>query len=59
MTELNLHGYQWELGDSNYDKLMNVSGIPHFILYGPNGELIQYKAPRPSSKEIKTIFNKI
>lgn len=59
MKELNLHGNQWELGDSNYDKLMNVSGIPHFLLYGPDGRLIQYKAPRPSSTEIKTIFNKI
>jgi thiol-disulfide isomerase/thioredoxin len=59
MNELSLHGHQWELGESNYDKLMNVTGIPHFILYGPDGKLIQYKAPRPSSNQIKTLFNKI
>src|SRR5690606_10369248 len=59
MNELSLHGHQWELGESNYDKLMNVTGIPHFILYGPDGKLIQYKAPRPSSNQIKSLFNKI
>lgn len=59
VDELKLEGNQWELGQSNYDKLMNVIGIPHFILYNPEGKLMQYKAPRPSSKEIKTIFDKI
>ena len=59
MEELNLHGHQWELGNSNFDKLMNVTGIPHFILYGPDRKLIHYQAPRPSSQEIKTIFNKL
>lgn len=59
VNELELEGLQWELGDSDYDKLMNVSGIPHFILYGPDGKLLQYKAPRPSSPDLKTIFDKI
>ncbi|MCA5004320.1 TlpA family protein disulfide reductase [Sphingobacterium bovistauri] len=57
VAELKLEGNQWELGDSNYDKLMNVTGIPHFILYSPEGKLLQYKAPRPSSNEIKKLFN--
>lgn len=59
MKELDLHGAQWELGDSSFDKLMNVRGIPHFILYGPDGKLIYYQAPRPSSAEIKEIFKNI
>lgn len=57
MEELKLEGNQLELGNSAYDKLMNVSGIPHFILYGPDGKLISYKAPRPGTKEIRAIFD--
>lgn len=57
MMELKLEGVQLELGDSNYDKLMNVSGIPHFLLYDPAGKLLMYKAPRPSTKEIRTILD--
>ncbi|MGN0003832.1 MAG: TlpA family protein disulfide reductase [Sphingobacterium composti] len=59
VNELNLHGHQWELGNSNYDKLMNVTGIPHFLLYGPDGKLMQYKAARPSSPELKSLFQKL
>lgn len=57
MTELKLEGIQLEQGDSNYDKLMNVSGIPHFVLYDPAGKLLMYKAPRPGTKEIRAIFD--
>lgn len=59
MKELNLHGNQFEQGDSNFDKLMNVTGIPHFILYNPEGKLEMYKAPRPSAPVIKTLFEQI
>lgn len=57
MAELKLEGHQLELGNSDYDKLMNVSGIPHFLLYDPAGKLIMYKAPRPGTKEIRTFFD--
>lgn len=57
MEELKLQGHQWELGDSAYDKLMNVSGIPHFLLYDPIGKLVMYKAPRPGATQIRTFFD--
>lgn len=57
VNELNLAGYQWEIGDSNLDNLLNIRGIPHFLLYGPDGKLLMYQAPRPSSEEIRVIFN--
>lgn len=57
MKELKLEGHQLEYGSSGYDKLMNVSGIPHFILYDPAGKLVMYKAPRPGTKEIRTFLN--
>jgi len=57
MAELKSEGHQLELGNSAYDKLMNVSGIPHFLLYDPAGKLIMYKAPRPGTQEIKAFFD--
>lgn len=57
MDELDLVGHQWELGASEFDKLMNVAGIPHFLLYDPEGKLLQYKAPRPSSEAIRNVFD--
>lgn len=59
VQELQLTGNQWYLGDSDFDKIMNVQGIPHFILYSPEGELIEYKAPRPSSKAIDELLSKL
>lgn len=59
MAELNLPGHQWELGESNYDQYMNVTGIPHFILYGPDGRLLQYKAPRPSAPGIRALLDSL
>lgn len=59
VKELNLQGNQWEVGQSELDKLMNVKGIPHFILYGPDGKLLMYNAPRPSSPQVREIFENI
>lgn len=59
MAELNLSGHQWELGESRYDKVMNVVGIPHFLLYGPDGRLIKYRATRPSSPETTKLFDSL
>ena len=28
--------------------MLNVRGIPHFLLYGKNDKLMQYKAERPA-----------
>jgi thiol-disulfide isomerase/thioredoxin len=34
-----------------------IQGIPHFILLDPNGNIINANAPRPSEKELITLFN--
>lgn len=59
VKELNLDGYQLEVGNSGFEKMMNVSGIPHFILYDNEGKLKLYKAPRPGTLEIREIFNSL
>ncbi len=37
---------------------MNIKYIPHYLLYGKNGELVNKFAPRPSEKELITLLNK-
>lgn len=59
MKELNLDGIQLELGDADFDKMMNVQGIPHFILYDAAGRLKLYKAPRPGTQDIRHVFDSL
>lgn len=48
MRELNMHGNQVLDSDGRLAEKLNVSSIPHFLLYGPDGKLISYKTSRPS-----------
>ena len=59
MQELKMHGNQLHLSDSGYDKILNVSGIPYFVIYDAEGKLYLPKAPRPSSMEIRGVLNKL
>lgn len=59
VEELSLKGNQWEIGNSELDKIMNITGIPQFLLYDTEGKLMMYNAPRPSSSQIRTVFNQI
>lgn len=36
-----------------------INGIPRFILIGPNGEIVNADAPRPSSPELKTLLDSL
>ncbi len=59
MDELKMHGNQLYIADSGYDKMLNISGIPHFVIYNAEGKLYMSKAPRPSSMEIRGVLNSI
>lgn len=48
MEQLHMHGHQWIVRDETFANMMNIKGIPHFLLYGKDGKLLDYKAPRPS-----------
>ncbi len=48
MTALNMHGNQLIDSSKNFNKLMNIRGIPHFLIYDKEGKLYMYDAPRPS-----------
>lgn len=51
MEALNMHGKQLINQDNKLAEALNVSGIPHFLIYDKEGKLFLYKAPRPSSGE--------
>lgn len=48
MAQLSMHGNQLLDSDGNLCKQLNVTGIPHFLIYNPEGKLAVYKATRPS-----------
>jgi thioredoxin-related protein len=54
-----MHGNQWIVRDEAFANMMNIKGIPHFLLYGKDGKLMVYKAPRPShpawQEELRTL----
>jgi thiol-disulfide isomerase/thioredoxin len=43
--------------NSQFVKEYKISGIPRFILVGPNGEIVNADAPRPSSAELVELFD--
>lgn len=48
MEALKMHGNQFIDPAGELAERLNVRGIPHFLLYGPDGKLIKYKLTRPS-----------
>ena len=51
MEKLNMHGNQLLDRDGELCNMLNVNGIPFFVVYDKNGKLHTYGALRPSSGE--------
>lgn len=49
MEQLGMHGNQWWNKDGKLCDKLNVSGIPHFLIYDKEGHMHTYNAPRPST----------
>lgn len=45
--------------DGDFSKMLNISAVPHFMLYDPQGKLIMYKTHSPDSKEIRELLDKL
>lgn len=62
LREYNLPGSQYLLNDSEYDILsqkFQIVGIPHYVLIDKDGNIINNKAPHPSSgNELTSMINK-
>lgn len=50
MKQLDMHGNQLLDRDGRIGELLNIRGIPHFLIYDPEGRMYQYNAPRPSAE---------
>lgn len=59
MDQLNMHGNQLWNSDQNLAKRLNVRGIPHFLIYGPDGTLHTYNAPRPSDEATRQLLQSL
>ncbi len=59
MEELNMHGNQWHDAKSTLPSLLNVRGIPFFLIYDKEGRLYQYNAPRPSHPQLKALLEEL
>ena len=44
---------------SDFVQSYKVTGIPRFILIDPQGNIVDQNAPRPSSKELRPLFNSL
>lgn len=53
MEQLGMHGHQWHATSDLFSEMLNVKGIPHFLLYDKEGKLLEYKALRPSNSQLK------
>lgn len=55
--ELKLEGHQLLDQQGEFAKKMNITGIPHYILYDPEGKLVSYKTPLPDNPELKKLLD--
>lgn len=59
MDQLNMHGNQLLNSDGKLTKELNISGIPHFMIYDPEGKLHTYKTTRPSHSATKLLLESL
>ena len=59
MDQLNMHGNQLWNSDGNLAERLNIRGIPHFLIYGPEGTLHTYNAPRPSDEATRQLLQSL
>jgi thiol-disulfide isomerase/thioredoxin len=57
LKQENLHGVQLRDSDAKLLECLRVSSVPRFVLYSPEGKLINPNTPRPSSPKLKELLN--
>ncbi len=57
--QLDLHGNQFINSDNSLGKALNVNGIPRFLIYGADGNLVDGNAPRPSDTRTKPMLERL
>lgn len=57
MRELQLHGHQYLDLPGAFAKQLNISGIPHYLIYDPEGKLLVFKADMPDQPGLKAVID--
>lgn len=52
MKQLGMGGHQFVVVGDELLNMLNVKGIPHFLIYNKEGKMVQYNAPKPSSGDV-------
>lgn len=59
MDQLDMHGNQLWNSDESLARRLNVRGIPHFLIYDPQGNMHTYNALRPSNPKLPDILRSL
>ncbi|WP_316817401.1 TlpA disulfide reductase family protein [Pedobacter nyackensis] len=59
MKELNMHGHQLLDLPNAFGKNLNITGIPHYMIYDPEGKLVVYKAVMPDNPKLKETIDQL
>ena len=62
IKDKNMHGIQLLADNADQSQFMTdyyIFGIPRFILLDPNGNIVNYDAPRPSEEKLIQLLNSI
>lgn len=59
MKELSMHGHQYLDQTGAFTKKLNISGIPHYMIYDMESKLLVYKAPMPDSPKLKEVIDQL
>ena len=56
LKEEGLRENQWLGMDNAIGRMLNIPGIPYFLIYDKEGKLMEYRAPRPSHRQTKAML---
>lgn len=59
LQELNLEEHQYIDEKGDLARQLNVSGIPHYLLYSPEGKLLIYKMDMPNDPKVAEMLSKL
>lgn len=59
MKELNMHGHQLLDLPGAFGKSLNITGIPHYMIYDPEGKLVVYKAVMPDNPKLRETIDQL
>ncbi len=59
MTDLNMSGNQWISKDNTLAQTFDVRGIPRFLLFDKEGNVIEAEATRPSDPQTKILLQSL